>query len=261
VPRPLPGASRDLQVTSPKIQKPAQTEERFPTSPGSVQHKTAPVGSAACRGQRLPSKTHANKTHCVESQGSTLAELRSSPAEGNGQTVTSLPPPSQTNSPPVPAPGETLSFAVGLPPPPTLSAGCGWLGSSVLGPSWTATSAPASNAVARAGWRRRQAPRSRAWQRDRVRWGSDGGILGVTRCWLTFPASQLLRSRLGLRCCGHGRLFLPLWVGRNWFYFVKVTRCCCRCRPVLDGRLVGPCKGRGKALQLLLPAQGHPDGC
>lgn len=84
--------------------------------------------------------------------------------------------------------------------------------------------------------------------------GGDSGILGVTRWWLTFLATQLLRLRLGLRCCGRGCLFLPLRVGRNWFDFVKITQSFCSRPLVLHSRLFGPCEGRGKVLRLLLPA-------
>lgn len=58
-----------------------------------------------------------------------------------------------------------LPFAAGLPLPTTLSAGCGWMGNSVVGPSWAAASAP-TNRTSR--WRRHQAPCSRAQLQDRV---------------------------------------------------------------------------------------------
>lgn len=93
---------------------------------------------------------------CTQNKGSTPTQLCFSPL----QTAKSPSLPSPTNTPPVLAPGEMLPFAAGLPLLTMLSAGCGWLGNSALGSSWTATSAPTSNRVSRARSRRHLAPRS-----------------------------------------------------------------------------------------------------
>lgn len=150
------------------------------------------------------------------------------------------------NAPPVAPCWGSLPLAAGLLLPIELSAGCVGLGKPSAGPDWVAPSAPRKSRVSR-GENRRSAPRSRAWQQDRV----PKGIFDVTSWLLPFCGDlfdiQLLRLLLGLCCRSLGRLFLPLLGGRNLFWFVRITpRHCCH-RFVLAGCLFSPCKGRGIA--------------
>lgn len=74
------------------------------------------------------------------------------------------------------------------------------------------------------------------------------GMSDLTSWLLTFCRAlfgiRLLCWLLGLCCCAHRRLFLPFLVGRNLFWFVRITlRYCCRCF-ALNNHLLNPCKGR-----------------
>lgn len=226
-PGPLPGVSLDLQPQNPKA--PERTEQHFPLHPSSV------TRSSVFAVKATPARLQ---------PGFALSPVLLPGRERENTKVTSTA--VAANAPPVAPCWGSLPLAAGLLPPIAPSAGCVGLGKPSAGPAWVAPSAPRNSRVSW-GENRRSAPRSRAWQQDRA----PLGIFDVTSWLLPFCGDlfhiQLLRLLLGLCCCSHGRLFLPLLGGRNLFWFVRITpRHCCH-RFVLAGCLFSPCKGRGIA--------------
>lgn len=133
--------------------------------------------------------------------------------------------------------GSSLPFSLGLLLPTSLSAGCRQLGDVAAGPASAALSAPTSS-------RESQPHAIRNGQQYRPSRGSSDLTSWLLTFCRAFFGIWLLCWLLGLCCCDHRRLFLPLLAGRNLFWFVRIPLryfCCCL---ALNNPLLSPYKGR-----------------